>query len=165
MRRPFVAIVCAAACLAGPAAGRLDVARAEKAPQPIAYTIAFPDPASKSFTVRMVVPSDSRASVDLMMPVWSPGFYGPQNYAQRVSGLPAQTLDGAPLGVTAPTENRWTVAAGGRPSFTATYTVAAPRGSNLGNGVTDVAAVIIGPATYVTLVDPPGTRRRASVTL
>ena len=58
------------------------------------------------------------------------------------------------------------MAAGGRPSFTLTYTVAAPRGSNLGNGVTETSAVIIGPATYITLVEPaPLTHRPAEVRL
>ena len=39
------------------------------------------------------------------------------------------------------------------PSFTATYTVAAPRGSNLSNGSPRASAVIIGPSTYITLVE------------
>jgi hypothetical protein len=34
-----------------------------------------------------------------------------------------------------------------------TYTLSAPRGSNLSNGVTDTSAVIIGPSTYITLVE------------
>lgn len=46
-----------------------------------------------------------------------------------------------------------------------TYTVAAPRGTNLSNGVTGTSAVIIGPATYITLVEPSGTPRRADVQL
>ncbi len=32
--------------------------------------------------------------------------------------------------------------------------MSAPRGSNLSNGVTDTSAVIIGPSTYITLVEP-----------
>ncbi len=165
MFRCRVWFVFASVGLVWAAAGCLDVARAEKAPAPVTYTISFPDPASKTFTVKVDVPAGNRASVDLMMPVWSPGFYGLQNYAQRVSAFTAQAADGTALEVTKPADNRWTVASGGRASFTATYTVGAPRGSNLGNGVTDTAAVIIGPATYVTLVDPPGTHRPAEVTL
>ena len=114
---------------------------------PLHYTIRFPDPASKTFTVDIVVPTDKRPSVDLMMAIWSPGFYGVQNYAERVSGFSAQAADGTALDVTKPSDSRWKVATGGRPMFTATYTVAAPRGSNLGNGVTETSAVIIGPAT------------------
>jgi TonB family protein len=125
-----------------------------RANDPIVYTIRFPDPVSKTFTVDAVVPTDTRDTVDLMMPVWSPGFYGLQNYADRVSAFSATAPGGVTLNVTRPQPNRWEVATGGRPSFTATYTVAAPRGSNLSNGVTETSAVLIGPATFVTLVDP-----------
>jgi TonB family protein len=125
-----------------------------RALDPIVYTIRFPDPASKTFTVEAVVPTDNHAVVDLMMPVWSPGFYGLQNYADRVSTFSATAAGGVTLDVARPQPNRWEVTTGGRSSFTATYTVAAPRGSNLSNGVTETSAVLIGPATYVTLVDP-----------
>ncbi|MGH9409306.1 MAG: hypothetical protein ACRD1V_07610, partial [Vicinamibacterales bacterium] len=93
------------------------------------------------------------------------GFYGLQNYADRVSDFTAKAGDGTALDVTKPSPSRWTVATGGRPTFTVTYTVAAPRGSNLGNGVTDTGAVIIGPATYVTVVEPSGTPRPDEVRL
>lgn len=157
-----LACLCGVVCLAVSA---IRLAGAAAAVEPVRYTIAFPDPASKSFTVTMVVPSGTHDPVDLMMPVWSPGFYGLQNYAQRVSAFSARAADGTVLDVTKPADNRWTIATGGRPSFTATYTVAAPRGSNLGNGVTDSSAVIIGPATYVTLVELTGTHRPAEVSL
>jgi predicted metalloprotease with PDZ domain len=161
MRRPslrLAAALLAPALLAAPAvhARRLD---------PLSYTISFPDPASKSFDVQVVVPTDGRPAVDLMMPVWSPGFYGLQNYAQRVTAFTARGADGSPLDVTRPAGNRWAVTAGKRSTFTATYTVAAPRGSNLGNGVTETSAVIIGPASYITLVEPAGSVRPADVTL
>jgi predicted metalloprotease with PDZ domain len=120
---------------------------------PLVYTIRFPQPISRTFTVDVVVPTDKRESVDLMMAIWSPGFYGLQNYADRVSSFTATAPDGTALEVTKPTPSRWTVKTGGRPSFNISYVVAAPRGSNLGNGVTETSAVIIGPATYITLVE------------
>src|SRR5258708_11298404 len=113
---------------------------AQRALDRIVYTLRFPDPASKTFTVEMTVPSDRRAAVDLMMAIWSPGFYGLQNYVDRVSHVEARAPDGTALDITKPSPSRWTVAAGGRPAFTLTYTVAAPRGSNLGNGVTETSA-------------------------
>jgi predicted metalloprotease with PDZ domain len=156
MRRQFIGALLLAAAIAV-----VD----GKSPDPLTYTIRFPDPASKSFTVDVRVPTERRESVELMMPVWSPGFYGLQNYAQRVSDVTATAADGTVLPITTPTTSRWTVAVGGRPAFTLTYTVAAPRPSNLGNGVTETGAVIIGPATYITLVDPPRTHRPAEVRL
>jgi predicted metalloprotease with PDZ domain len=132
---------------------------------PLHYVIRFPDPASKTFTVDLAVPSKGRQSVDLMMAIWSPGFYGLQNYADRVSAVEAHASDGSALEISKPSPSRWAIATGGRPSFTLTYTVSAPRGSNLGNGVTETSAVIIGPATYITLVEPPNTHRPADVQL
>ncbi len=120
---------------------------------PIVYTISFPSPASKAFNVEAIVPTEGRASVDVMMPVWSPGFYGLQNYADRVTMFMARTDDGAVLDVKKPKGSRWTITTGGKPSFTLTYTVNAPRLSNLSNGVTKTGAVVIGPATYITLVE------------
>ena len=90
--------------------------------EPLVYTIRFPDPASKTFTVDVVVPTEKRESVDLMMAIWSPGFYGLQNYADRVSSFTATAPDGVALEVTKPTPSRWTVKTGGRPSFTMSYT-------------------------------------------
>lgn len=88
--------------------------------EPLVYTISFPNPASKTFTVQVNVPSDGKPSVDLMMAIWSPGFYGLQNYAQNVSDFTAKTADGAALDVTRPSSSRWRVATAGRPQFTAT---------------------------------------------
>lgn len=120
---------------------------------PIVYTISFPEPASKTFHVDVTVPTDGRASVDVMMAIWSPGFYGLQNYADRVTAFSAKAADGTALDVAKSSPSRWTVQAGKRPSFVFSYTLSAPRGSNLSNGVTETGAVIIGPSTYVTLVE------------
>src|SRR6476620_11838072 len=131
MRRQFIGALLLAAAIAV-----VD----GKSPDPLTYTIRFPDPASKSFTVALVVPTERRPSVDLMMPVWSPGFYGLQNYAQRVTQVTATAGDGTVLDVANPSASRWTVTTGGRPAFTLTYTVAAPRPCNMGNGVTETGA-------------------------
>ena len=162
-RVPFAALLLAVLSAVSVA---LSLPAQSKGLEPVAYTIRFPDPATRSFTVDVQVPTGKRASVDLMMPIWSPGFYGVQNYADRVSNFTARGSDFTALDVTKPTKSRWTVTTAGRQTFTATYTVAAPRGSNLSNGVTDTSAVIIGPATYITLVEERrNTRRPAEVRL
>jgi hypothetical protein len=68
--------------------------------EPIVYTISFPDPASKTFNVDAIVPTEKHASVELMMAISSPGFYGVRNYAAQVSGFAAKSTDGAALDVT-----------------------------------------------------------------
>ena len=130
---------------------------------PLVYTIRFPEPASRTFSVEVIVPVEKKAAVELMMAIWSPGFYGIQNYARNVSAFTATALDGTPLEVTKPSDSRWVVNPAGRSSFKVTYTLAAPRGGNLSNGVTETSAVIIGPSTYITLVERA--RRPAEVRL
>ena len=111
---------------------------------PLAYTIRFPDTASRSFTVEVAVPAGKRGSIDMMMPVWSPGFYGLQTYGDRVSNVAATAGDGTTLEVSRSSPSRWTIKTGGRSAITVSYTVAAARLSNLGNGVTDTGAALIG---------------------
>jgi predicted metalloprotease with PDZ domain len=130
---------------------------------PLKYTISFPQPASKTFNVDVVVPTDGRADVDLMMAIWAPGFYGLQNYADRVTAFSAKAADGSALDVTKSSPSRWHVVTGKRPSFTFSYTLSAPRPSNLSNGVTETGAVVLGPSSYVTLVE--SAHRPAEVTL
>lgn len=151
--KPVARRTIALAAFAGLMAARATVAPLAQTPDPVAYTIRFPDAASKAFTVDVVVPTAKKASIEVMMPVWSPGFYGLQNYADRVSSFTAKGADGADLTVAKPAPNRWTITTGGQASVTATYVVSAPRGSNLSNGVTETSAVIIGPATFVSPVD------------
>lgn len=150
-RRSFIASLIAVAALA--TASSSVTAAQPKSLMPLVYTISFPQPAAKTFNVDVVVPTDGRASVDVMMAIWSPGFYGLQNYADRVTAFAAKAADGTALEVAKSSPSRWTVKTGGRPSFTFSYTLSAPRGSNLSNGVTETGAVIIGPSTYVTLVE------------
>ena len=157
--RTFLVVVLIASAAAVPCASVAQTNRLD----PLVYTIRFPEPASKSFNVEIQVPADKREAVELMMAIWSPGFYGIQNYADRVSGFSARGADGSMLEVDKAKPSRWTVKTGGTPSFTVSYTVAAPRASNLSNGVTESYAVIIGPSTYITLAEQA--HRRAEVRL
>src|SRR6201989_2397634 len=81
---------------------------------PLRYTISFPQPASKAFNVDVVVPTDGRTDVDLMMAIWAPGFYGLQNYADRVTAFSAKAADGSAIEVTKSSPSRWHVVAGKR---------------------------------------------------
>ena len=149
-RRFWIAGAAFAAVAAG--ASHIIAVQAQKL-EPLVYTISFPQPASKTFNVNVSVPTGKRDSVDLMMAIWSPGFYGIQNYADRVTTFSATAPDGVALDVQKPNPSRWTIKTGGRPSINVSYTLSAPRPSNLSNGVTETGAVVIGPSTYITLVE------------
>lgn len=132
------------ASLRGQSAGKL---------APMIYTISVPNPSSKTFDVDVTVPAENRDSVMLMMAIWSPGMYNLQNYTNQVSAFTARSPDGGTLDVTKPKASRWIVKTGGAKSVRISYTLSAPRGSNLSNGVNDTSLVVVGPATYVTLVE------------
>ena len=55
-----------------------------QAPAPLVYTVKFPEPAKNYALVEAAVPTGGQASVELMMPVWTPGFYRVEDYAGRV---------------------------------------------------------------------------------
>ena len=129
----------------------ISTARAQATRKPLSYVIRLPDPASKTFVVDVAVPSDGRDSVILMMPIWSPGMYTLQSYGDRVTSISAKAADGTALDVSKPTPSRWVVKSTRTPTVTVSYTVSAPRGTNLSSGVTDTSLVLIGPATFISL--------------
>ena len=49
-------------------------------------------------------PTAGRPAVEIMMPVWSPGFYRVEDYARRVEDLSAKAADGTDLKVEHPGE-------------------------------------------------------------
>lgn len=138
-------------------------ANAQKKLEPLKYSIRIPEPASKTFNVEVTVPTEKADSVMLMMAIWSPGMYNLQNYANQVSAFTAKSGDGTDLEFSKPKASRWIVKTRGQQSIKVSYTLNAPRGSNLSNGVNDSSLVIVGPATYITLVEP--SRRPAEVQL
>src|SRR4029079_6001807 len=91
--------------------------------EPLVYTIRIPAPASKTFDVDVVVPTDEHDSVSLMMPVWSPGMYTLQSYGDRITAISARGSDGTPLPAEKRTRSRWVVKTAGRSTVIVTYTL------------------------------------------
>ncbi len=120
---------------------------------PITYTVTIAQPATHLAQMEASVPAAGDV-VELMMPVWSPGFYRVEDYAGRVGGLTARDPGGTPLVVEHPRPNRWTVRAGGRP-FRLFYQVLCEQRSVTTNWVSDSLAVLNGAPTFVTPVESP----------
>ena len=59
-------------------------------------------------------PTSGRPAIEIMMAVWSPGFYRVEDYAKRVEDLSAKAPDGTVLKVEHPEKNRWKVETGGK---------------------------------------------------
>src|SRR5258708_5538060 len=91
--------------LTGPAPG----ARTAPKLEPIVYTIKVPSPDTHVAEVEARVPTGKRAEIDLMMAVWSPGFYRVENYSGHVQDLSARLPNGAALPVEQYIKNRWRI--------------------------------------------------------
>ena len=57
--------------------------------EPIAYVVRIPAPDTHMIEVLATSPTSGRRSIDLMMPVWSPGYYRVEDYAANVRELKA----------------------------------------------------------------------------
>jgi predicted metalloprotease with PDZ domain len=140
----LVAAAAASARAQKPAAAPLD---------PIQYTFRVVDPDKHVAGVEARIPTGGRAAIDLMMPVWTPGYYVVEDYAARVQNLVARGPGGDPLGVSKPKPNRWQVQTGGAAFVTVSYTLLAQGRSVTSNWVDADLGVINGGAAFVTLVE------------
>jgi predicted metalloprotease with PDZ domain len=128
-------------------------APAARALEPIAYTVTIAAPDSQVAEVEIRVPTGRRPAIDLMMAVWSPGFYRVENYATRVQDFAARSADGTPLQVAQPQKNRWRVQTGGAATVVVSYRLACRERSVTTNWVSAALLVLNGAPTFVTLVE------------
>jgi predicted metalloprotease with PDZ domain len=135
--------------LVGPASRACPAPAAE----PITYTVRFPAPDKHIAEVEASYPTDGRASIELMMPIWTPGFYRVENYAAQVQDLSARTPGGQALAVERPKKNRWTVQTGGVKRVVVSYKLKCQSRSVTTNWVGADMAVLNGAATFLTLVE------------
>ena len=54
---------------------------------PISYVVRVPAPATHEAMVEATIPTGGQASIDLMMPTWSPGYYRVEDYAANVRAI------------------------------------------------------------------------------
>src|SRR5579885_2184091 len=102
-------------------AGASACTAAAQATEPVIYTIKVPAPARHLAEVEAIVPTGGRPAIEMMMPVWSPGFYRAEDYAGRVQALSARRPDGAALAVEPVRKNRWRIETDGGPTVVVSY--------------------------------------------
>ncbi len=119
----------------------------------VVFTVRFPSPTSHVAEVEAVIPTSKRAAVELIMPVWTPGYYRVENYARRVQDFAARTPEGTALEVEQPQPNRWRIRTGGRASVNISYRLVCEQNSVTGNWVGTNFAVLNGPATFPAMVE------------
>src|SRR5258706_8881608 len=88
----------------------------------IRYTLRFPAPETNYVEVEAIVPTDGRASIEMMMAVWTPGSYLIREYERNVEAVQARAGTRA-LPIEKAVKNRWRIAAGGAREVTLTYRV------------------------------------------
>ena len=127
-------------------------------PEPIIYTVRFPAPEKHVAEVEAIVPTGGRPSVELMMAVWSPGFYRVEDYARKVESLSARTPDGQALEVESTRKNRWRFSGKGAPKVVVSYRLTCDRRSVTMNWVAPDLIILNGAAAFLTFAEPD--RRR-----
>lgn len=137
----------------------LSIAAEVGQPRPITYTLRFPSPQSHYVEVEAVVPTEGRGSIELMMPVWTPGSYLIREYARHVEDLKAFGMDGEALRARKSSKNRWRIETGGLLSeIRVAYRVYCREMAVQTNWVDDAFAMLNGAPTFLTLVES-GPRR------
>src|SRR4051812_7712413 len=123
------------------------------AAEPIRYTLSFPAPQTHYVEVTASVPTGRRATVDLMMAVWTPGSYLVREYARNVEAVAAVGSDGRALAGDKSKKNHWTVATGGAATISVRYRLYCREMSVRTNWVEDGFALLNGAPTFITLAD------------
>lgn len=122
-------------------------------PEPISYTLRFPAPQTHYVEVEARVPTGKAASVDLMMPVWTPGSYLVREYSRNVEDFRAAAPDGLALAVEKTRKNHWKVTTLGAPSIVLRYRVYQRFMAVQGGWVEADFAMLNGAPTFITLAE------------
>lgn len=130
---------------------------------PISYAVRIVQPDTHLLDVDAVVPTGGRQTIELMMPVWSPGYYKVEDYAANVRDLTASTLEGAPLRIEQTEKSRWRVETRGSRSIRLSYRVFGNERTVTTNEIVADYAVLNGAPTFITLAEQA--RRPHDVTI
>jgi predicted metalloprotease with PDZ domain len=125
--------------------------------EPVRYTVSFPAPQTHYAVVEAEFPTGGQPSIELFMPVWTPGSYLVREYSRNIEDVKA------PGAVIKTRKNRWRIETGGAATVHVTYRVYCREMSVRTNWVEDSFALLNGAPTFMTLVG--GLARPHEVTL
>lgn len=113
---------------------------AAQTPPRVQHTVEVRDPAARLFHVTSRFTRLSQATLDLALPVWTPGWYTIENYARNVARLEFTDGNGKQLPWRATGKSSWQVSTGGAPIVRAQFDYLAPAlGLNQANVTLDWA--------------------------
>jgi predicted metalloprotease with PDZ domain len=158
----FLLVVISLATYSGDAAAQTASTTSRTAPRSLEYTVTFPAPQTHYAEVVVRVPADRKASIDLMMPVWTPGSYLVREYERNVEDVTA-TDGGRSLPIEKTEKNRWRISSAGADTVEVHYRVYAHEMSVRTNWIDAGFAMLNGAPTFLTLAD--GLTRPHDVTI
>jgi len=125
--------------------------------EPVRYIVSFPAPQTNYAEVAADFPTGGQPSIEIFMPVWTPGSYLVREYARNVEEVKGPGM------VVKTTKNRWRIDTGGAATVHVTYRIYCHEMSVRTNWVEDSFALLNGAPTFMTLVG--GLARPHEVTL
>ena len=131
-------------------------------PAPVRYAVSIPEPATHYLDVEATYPTDG-PTLELMLPVWTPGSYLVREFARNVEEVSAASPTGAALAVAKTRKNRWTVRTDGADRVILRYRVYGHERAPRLDWVESDFALINGAPTFITIVER--TRRPHEVVL
>ena len=137
------------------------VAAKNDAPAPVRYTVAMSKPATHLLEVEMRVSQNRKsATLEIQMPVWTPGSYLIREYARHVQDFAAKTADGQNLKWEKINKNTWRIQSNGAREIAVNYKVYANELTVRTNELNDEHAFWNNAAT---LMFPKNDLKRASI--
>jgi predicted metalloprotease with PDZ domain len=136
----------------------LSSASAKQKTEPIRYTLSFPAPETHYMEVVANIPANDKQTLDLMMPVWTPGSYLVRDYSGHLENVTFSNESGDALRGHKTSKNHWTVETNGSPQVILSYRVYGRQMTVRHNWVEDGFALINGAPTFITeasLLDRP----------
>lgn len=122
----------------------------------VLHRLSFAEARNHYVDVESSFPTRGRASIEIMMAVWTPGSYLVREYSRHVEALAAFAPDGARLPAVKTRKNRWRVGGGNAQRVTVRYRLYAPELTPRTNWVSGDMAVLNGAATFLAPVDELG---------
>ena len=103
--------------------------------------------------VEALIPSTGQPTIDLMMPVWTPGSYFVREFARNLENITARTLSGSELIIENTRKNRWVVETSETEPIILSYRVYSREMSVRTNWVDSDFALVNGAPTFITIAD------------
>jgi predicted metalloprotease with PDZ domain len=121
--------------------------------RPIQYVARFPAPQTHYVEVEAHIPTDGKAALDLMMPVWTPGSYMVRDYSRNIEKLEAHDAAGHPLAIEKTRKNHWRVTTEGAPALVLNYRTYGHEMTVQSDWIGTEFALLQGAATFITRAD------------